>query len=184
MERETVPNSAPAAAPGLDPAASSPTGLEAALARLEDRLDRLLGAAPPQAGPPRPDNARQARVEQFAASHPDFRELRESGVLAAIRDENPLLDDLGAYLAHRLASERRQAATTLETARREAAAQAEADTLERIRAKRQAATLSTSQGGPGRGQGQDPELGAPERFGGLTAVLASRLEARRKAVGH
>lgn len=180
MERIPVPQPVPEPSVPVP----EPEVLETVLARLEKRLDQLLEARLEAVTTRQRQENRQTRTEQFAASHPDFLELQANGVLTAIRGENPLLDDLGAYLVHRLASEQAQNAQALDQARREAAAKAEADVLERLKTKRLAATLSASPGGPGRGQGQDPELGAPEHFGGLTNVLASRLEARRKAAGH
>ncbi|MGD9610047.1 MAG: hypothetical protein AB7U59_11615 [Desulfovibrionaceae bacterium] len=185
MERIPVPK--PDTAPQPVPEQTSAPGanpLEAVLARLEERLDRLIEIRLETLSTRQSQDDRQTRIEQFAASHPDFRELLESGVLEAIRAENPLLDDIGAYLVHRLASEQDKNAQALDQARREAAAKAESSVLERLRTKRLAATLSASPGGPGRGQAREPELDAPEQFGGLTSVLASRLEARRTAAGH
>jgi len=100
-----------------------------------------------------------------------------------LRAQNPLLDDVGAYLAHRLELERRQATAALEQARQEAAHAAESALLERVKTKRLAATLGAAPAEPNRGRGIGPELTEPERFGGLTTVLAARLEARRKTAG-
>ncbi len=174
MEPETVP--LPETLQGPD--------LEAVLAGLETRLDRLVETRLDAAEVHRRQDEREALVARFATDNPDFRELAAAGTLEAVKSRNPLLDDVGAYFAHRLETERQAAAATVAQARQEAEAAAEARLVERFKAKRLAATLSAAPAGPARGQGLDPELGAPEQFGGLNAVLAARLEARRKAFGN
>jgi len=118
---------------------------------------------------------RESLLEGFAAANPDFKELAENGGLAALQRENPLLDELGAYFAHRLAEER----AGFEEKIGQAVAEAEERMLGRLRAKRLAASLGDAaaqkDGDP------QPELAAPEKFGGLNAVIAARLAARRNA---
>jgi hypothetical protein len=176
MEPNTVSPSEHDAKPGQPE-------LETVLAGLEARLDRLVQTRLEAAEARQRENERRARLDRFAATHPDFQERQADGTLDALRAGNPLLDEVGAYLAHRLDLERQEAAKAVEQARQEAAATAEAALLERVKTKRLAVTLDASPAGPGRGQGVEPELGEPEKFGGLTAVLAARLEARRKASG-
>jgi len=181
MQRPIVPppepTERPAAAPPDDATAPAPDDLE-------QRLDRLIAARLEAAETQRAAKERQSRLERFAAGHPDFAQLKAAGMLDALRAGNPILDDVGAYLVHHLENERREKAQTVEKARQDAAAAAEAALLERVKTKRLAATLDTALGGPGRGQASDPELGAPERFGGLTSVLTARLAARRKHAGN
>jgi hypothetical protein len=126
------------------------------------------------------DKAKRLEAEAaFAAGHPDFAELKKSGRLTAIRRDNPLLDEVGAYFAAMLEREREAVAARLE----EAATAAEKRTLESLRSRRLAATLGQGQGaGPDRGG--DPELSEPGRFGGMNTVLARRLAARRAAAGN
>lgn len=157
--------------------------LESLLDRLEARLNQLVQARLDEAQTRQRTGDRRQRLERFAEEHPDFLELQADGTLDALRADNPLLDEIGAYLTYRLEEERRQAATALDQARQEATRAAEASLLERVRTKRLAATLGTAPAGSNRGQGLGPELDAPEKFGGLTNVLAARLEARRKASG-
>ncbi len=118
---------------------------------------------------------RESLLERFAAANPDFKALAESGGLAALKRDNPLLDDLGAYFAHRLAEER----AGFEDKIGRAVAEAEERMLTRLRAKRLAASLGDGHV-PKEGDPQ-PELAAPDKFGGLNAVIAARLSARREA---
>jgi hypothetical protein len=177
MEPETVQQPEGRHAPGT-------TGPESALGDLENRLDALVEARLDAIEERRRLAERATLTERFVADNPDFRELLASGALAAQKRDNPLLDDMGAYYAHRLAAERQVAEQALAKARAEAATEAEDRALERFRTKRLAQTLSAAPAGAGRGEGVAPELAAPEKFGGLNAVLAARLEARRKSAGN
>lgn len=172
----TSPDTAP-------PAPTVPVALEPWLAGLEQRLDRLVQSRFDAAEAQKQANERLSLLQHFAAEHPDFPERQADGTLDALRAGNPLLDEVGAYLTYRLGLERDQATKNLDEARREAADKAEADLLQRVKTKRLAATLGATPAGPNRGQGLDPELGEPEKFGGINHVLAARLAARRKAQG-
>ncbi len=178
METESArrPDGSPAEDPGI-------AGLEPMLAQLEKRLDALIADRLDAALATRRQAEREDLLERFAADNPDFRELLASGALAARKRDNPLLDDVGAYLAHRLMTERQAAGESLATARAEAEAAAEARVLEGLRTKRLARTLAAGPAGDGRGAGVEPELAAPEKFGGINAVLAARLAARRRIAG-
>jgi len=147
-------------------------GLEEKVAGLVEKgLTRLGGEL---------DKARRLEAEAaFAAGHPDFAELKQSGRLEALRRDNPLLDEVGAYFAAMLEREREAVAARLE----EAATMAEKRTLEGLRTRRLAATLGQGQGAA-PDPGGDPELSEPGRFGGMNAVLAKRLAARRAAAGN
>ncbi|MHC1713534.1 MAG: hypothetical protein AB9872_15405 [Solidesulfovibrio sp.] len=179
MEPENMqqPEVAKAQNPGV-------AGLEPTLADLENHLDALVDARLEAVLVRRRQSEREVQTERFAAENPDFRELLTSGALDAQKRDNPLLDDVGAYFAHRLMAERKAADETVAKARAEAESEAEARTLERFRTKRLAQTMNAGLVGAGRGQGGDPELGAPEKFGGLNAVLAARLKSRRQAAGN
>ena len=126
---------------------------------------------------------RMTLAETFASQHPDFKELAASGALAAQKRDNPLLDDVGAFFAPHLCAQRQAATEELAKARAEAATDAEARTLERVRSKRLATSLGASPAAPARSQGTDPTLAAPEKFGGINAVLAARLASRRRDAG-
>jgi len=179
MEPEIVQS--PGMAATKDPGIA---GLESVFADLEKRLDTLVEERLDAVETRRLEAEREGRLARFAADNPDFRELAASGALEVQKRGNPLLDDLGAYYAHRLAAEREASAAALAKAREEAASKAEADAVTRFRAKRLAQTLGEAPSGAGRArQGVEPELAAPEKFGGLNAVLAARLTARRQFAG-
>ena len=155
-------------------------GLESMFADLEKRLDALVAQRLDAVEARRLAAERDNQLARFAADNPDFRELRASGALEAQKRGNPVLDDVGAYFAHHLKAARQGADEAVAKAR----AEAETRTLEQVRSKRLARTLSAAPSGAGRGQGPDPELAAPEKFGGINAVLAARLAARRKSSGN
>ena len=124
--------------------------------------------------------ARRLEAEAaFTARHPDFADLKKSGRLDALRRDNPLLDEVGAYFADRLEHERQDMADRLE----KAAKDAEKRVLEGLRVRRQAATLSQGLGAAPSGAA-DPEMADPARFGGINAVLARRLATRRATAGN
>lgn len=175
-EATVTPGTVPAEAPSI-------AGLESVFADLEKRLDALVESRLTAVEARRLEAERTALAEAFASRHPDFRELAAGGALAAQQRDNPLLDDVGAYFAHHLSMERQAAAGELAKVRAEAEAEAEARTLERVRSKRLATSLGASPAAPGRGQGSDPDLAAPEKFGGINAVLAARLASRRRDAG-
>lgn len=179
MDAETriPPQTAPVAPTGE----AGPAEPQSFFAALENRLDALLTTRLDALEDKRRQDAHEALMARFVAEHPDFRELTASGALEAQKRANPLLDDVAAYFAARLEAESQAHEAALEKAREEAAAEAETRTLERIRTKSLARTLSRTPSGAGRGQGADPDLAAPEKFGGLNAVLAARHSARRQA---
>ena len=55
--------------------------------------------------------------------------------------------------------------------------------MERLRARRGSVALGAPSGAPQRGRADDPQLEAPDRFGGVHAVLAARMAARRRDAG-
>ncbi|EHJ49020.1 hypothetical protein DFW101_3020 [Solidesulfovibrio carbinoliphilus subsp. oakridgensis] len=158
-------------------------GLETVFADLEARLDALLEARLDAVETRRKEAERGALLARFAADNPDFTDLSAAGVLEAQKRGNPLLDDVGAYFAHHLAAAREAGDAALAKAREEAASQAEADALARFKAKRLAQTVTAAPTGAGRGRDGAPELAAPGQFGGINAVLAARLAARRQSAG-
>ena len=169
-----------------EPAVSVDPGLSAVepfFAELEKRLDALLESRLDALDARCRETERQTLMDRFVAEHPDFRTLAADGSLEAQQRANGLLDDVGAYFAHHLQAERQEHVAALETARQEASAAAEARAMERFRAKGLARTLSVAPADAGRGRGVDPDLAAPEKFGGVNAVLAARLSARRQSAG-
>ncbi len=184
METQTV--ASPEKAPAAAPAASGDPGLavlEPFFADLEKRLDALLEARLDAVEARRRQAEREALLNRFAAEHPDFRGLAENGALEAQKRANALLDDVGAYFAHHLAAERQARDAAVADARREGAAAAEAGLMEKLRTKGLARTLGAATATPDRGRSPDPDLAAPEKFGGIHAVLAARLAARRQSAG-
>ncbi len=170
----------------LETALSVDPGLSAVepfFVELEKRLDALLESRLDALEARRREDERHTLLDRFAAEHPDFRALAADGSLEAQKRANGLLDDVGAYFAHHLEAERRSRDDALDAARQEAAAAAEARALERLRAKGLARTLSAAPAEAGRGQGVDADLAVPEKFGGVHAVLAARLAARRRCAG-
>jgi len=183
MESEATVTPAPVA-PGTGPVADPGiAGLESVFADLEKRLDQLVESRLDAVEAKRLEAERAAQADVFAGRHPDFTELAASGALAAQKRDNPLLDDVGAYYAHHLSVQRQAAAAELAKATAEAEAAAEARTLERVRSKRLSTSLGASPAAPARGQGTDPDLAAPEKFGGVNAVLAARHRSRRRDAG-
>lgn len=178
METQTVasPQQVPAATPdNLGPQEGS--------ADLERRLDALIEARLDAVEARRREAEHEALMTRFVAEHPDFPQLLADGSLETLKRANPLLDDVGAYFAFLLATERQEREAAVEAARKDAADAAEAGLRERLRAKGLARTLNASPATPGRCRGLDPDLAAPERFGGIHSVLAARLAARRQSAG-
>ena len=185
MESEATVTPAVAASgtgPAQDPGIA---GLESVFADLEKRLDQLVESRLDAVEAKRLEAERAALAEAFASQHPDFKELAASGALAAQKRDNPLLDDVGAYYAHHLYAQRQAATEELAKARAEAETEAEARTIERVRSKRLAAALGASPSGAAQARtaGVDADLAAPEQFGGINAVLAARMAARRRTAG-
>lgn len=176
-EPRTLPQTPPVA-PIADASAADPQSF---LSALENRLEALLASRLDALEDKRRQDERDTLMARFVAEHPDYRELAASGALEAQKRANALLDDVGAYFAAKLETEGQAHEADLEKTRQEATAQAEAKALERIRTKRLARTLSRTPSGAGRGEGTDPDLAAPEKFGGINAVLAARLLARRQS---
>ncbi len=174
METDHTPLSDPAA-----PGEAEIAGQEPGSGDLEKRLDALIEARLEAVEARRQEASREAWLARFDAAHPDFRELVASGALEARKRDNPLLDDVGAYFVHRLEAEREAGVAALAKAREEAAA----ETLGRLRHKGLARTMGAAPAGDGRGREGEPELAAPEKFGGVNAVLAARLTARRQTEG-
>ena len=67
--------------------------------------------------------------------------------------------------------------------RQKALSEGEAAAMERLRARRGSVALDALSGAPRRGRADDPQLEAPDRFGGVHAVLAARMAARRRDAG-
>ncbi|MDQ7833690.1 MAG: hypothetical protein RDU30_18335 [Desulfovibrionaceae bacterium] len=181
---DTQKDADPAATPDPSPPAAGPDGprppeWERLVRSLEEKVAGLMEQGLARLGGELTKAKRQEAEAAFAAGHPDFQELKTSGRLEEARRANPLLDEVGAYFAARLDRERQDMAARLE----EAARDAEKRVMESLRVRRQAATL-----GPGQGaapdRADDPEMADPGRFGGMNAVLAKRLAARRAAAGN
>ena len=192
MEQPTHPAAAPTvgpgpangAAPGTDAGIDSGiAGLESVFADLEARLDALIEARLEHLETRRAASERAELARRFAAEHPDFETLRDNGDLAARQRENPLLDEVGAYFAHHLAEVEKASQEEAECVRQKALAEGEAMAMERLRARRGRVALDAPAAAPMRGRSDDPQLEAPDRFGGVHAVLAARMAARRRDAG-
>lgn len=192
MEQPTHPAAAPTAGPGPAPgtapgpeAGTDPgiAGLESVFSDLEARLDALIETRLENLEARRAAAKRGELAERFSAEHPDFETLRKNGDLAARQRENPLLDEVGAYFAHHLAEADKTNAEETERVRQKALADGEAAAMERLRARRGSVALDAPAAAPRRGRADDPQLDAPDRFGGVHAVLAARMAARRRDAG-
>ena len=192
MEQPTHPVATPTPGPGDGPRTAPETtagsdagiaGLESVFADLEARLDALIEARLENLEARRAAAERAELAERFSAEHPDFETLRENGALAARQRENPLLDEVGAYFAHHLAQAGKASAEETERVRQKALAEGEAAAMERLRARRGSVALDAPAAAPRRGRSDDPQLEAPDRFGGVHAVLAARMAARRRDAG-
>ena len=192
MEQPNYPAAAPTAgsgpAPGTHPGSEAGiapgiAGLESVFADLEARLDALIEARLENLEARRAASERAELAQRFAAEHPDFETLRATGALAARQRENPLLDEVGAYFAHHLAEAGKANQEETERVRQKALAEGEARAMERLRARRGSVALDAPSGAPRRGRADDPQLEAPDRFGGVHAVLAARMAARRRDAG-
>lgn len=126
--------------------------------------------------------AEQAKVDaladQFIKANPDFLELQESGEIADFLKQNPLHDNVSAYYALKA-----QKADAAHKAELDAAVKAAEEKVRKdFAAKQSAKTLTGSTSSPPAApNGPDPELANPEKYGGINAVLARRLVARRSA---
>lgn len=109
--------------------------------------------------------------ESYTEKNPDFQELWDSGAIEAYTDANPGHNAISAHLM--LTAEARQA-EAVEKAVKEALEKRDAE----AKAKRKATVLGS---GPTSvpATGSDAELKEPQKHGGATSVLASRLAARR-----
>lgn len=119
-----------------------------------------------------------ALADQFIKANPDFLEFQESGEIADFIKQNPLHDNVSAYYA--LKAQKADAAHRAELG---AAVKAAEDKVRKdFAAKQSAKTLTGSTSSPPAApNGPDPELANPEKYGGINAVLARRLVARRGA---
>ena len=192
MEQPTHPAAATTAGPGPATGAASGAdagidfgiaGLESLFADLEARLDALIQARLENLEARRAASQRAELAQRFAAEHPDFETLRKNGALAARQRENPLLGEVGAYFAHHLAEAGKANQEETERVRQKALAEGEAAAMERLRARRGSVALGAPTAAPQRGRSGDPQLEAPDRFGGVHAVLAARMAARRRDAG-
>ena len=192
MEQSTPPAATPTAGPGPT-AGTAPgpeaeidsgiAGLESVFSDLEARLDALIETRLENLEARRAAAERVELAQRFAAEHPDFETLRENGALAARQRENPLLGEVGAYFAHHLAEAGKANQEETERVRQKALAEGEAAAMERLRARRGSVALGAPSGTPQRGRADDPQREAPDRFGGVHAVLAARMAARRRDAG-
>jgi len=123
--------------------------------------------------------AKQAQVDalqsRFVQENPDFVTFRESGELDNLRSENPLHDYVSAYYALKA----QQAEASKKDAVEAAVKAAEDRVRKEFAAKQSAKTLQGSTSAPpAAGSAVAPELANPKKYGGVSAVLARRLEQR------
>ena len=130
----------------------------------------------------------------YAEKNPDFQTMLHSGEIDRYIANNPGHNLISAHMA--LTAEKR-IADAVEKSKKEADTDAEKNEKEKAAAEKKAAEEAAKQakakqdaktlsGGPARGGGSGdiaPELKDPKAFGGATAVITQRLQARRKAGG-
>lgn len=111
--------------------------------------------------------------KDYGEKNPDFNKLWESGEIKKFMDSNPGHTALSAHMAMTMEAR-------IDAAVKEAVKAAEEKVIKNFQAKKNAAVLSE---GPahrgGQKDGTPVELKNTKQHGGLTAVLASRLAARR-----
>lgn len=120
----------------------------------------------------------QERAEQmkqdFLTQYPDFEDMRDGPEVQAILEKNPMMDPISAYFAVKVANAEKETAVKIKAA--------EDKVRKEIAAKPYARTLTATRGATAPDMAGVPlELKEPNKFGGTTAVLARRLEARRAA---
>jgi hypothetical protein len=119
------------------------------------------------------EDAIVATYEGFAKQHPDFDEMWDAGDLQKFMQANPGHNAISAYWAMTAEAKVNEAAE-------KAAKEAESKFLKNQRAKKAADVLPQGPSAPGAIQG-DEALKDTKKFGGSTAVLAQRLEQRRRS---
>lgn len=117
--------------------------------------------------------ALQKSYEDFEAKHKDFRPMWDSGEIMKYMEANPGENPKSAYFA---LTHEKQIAEAVEKAKKEA----EEEVTKRFKAKQKATVLSGGPSGVHHTE-DESELNNPKAHGGVTAVLAGRLAAMRRA---
>ena len=120
------------------------------------------------------EDAVVATYESFAKANPDFDEMWDSGTLQEFMRTNPGHNAISAY--HALTAD-----SKLQAATEKAAKDAEAAFTRNQRAKRTSDVLPQGPSAPGTFSHGDEALKDSRKFGGTSAVLASRLADRRRS---
>jgi hypothetical protein len=132
--------------------------------------------------------------QSYSEANPDFQAMLRSGEIDRYIANNPGHNPISAHMA---LTEEKRIADAVEKAKKEADTDAEKAAKEKAAAEKKVAEEAAKQakakqdaktlsGGPARGGGSGdiaPELKDPKAFGGATAVITQRLQARRKAGG-
>lgn len=119
------------------------------------------------------EDAVVSTYESFAKANPDFDEMWDQGSLQEFMRSNPGHNAISAY--HALTADAK-----LKAATEKAAKDAEATFVKNQRAKRTSDVLPQGPSAPGTFSG-DEALKDSRKFGGTSAVLASRLADRRRS---
>ena len=120
------------------------------------------------------EDAVVSTYESFAKANPDFDEMWDQGSLQEFMRSNPGHNAISAY--HALTAD-----SKLKAATEKAAKDAEAAFVKNQRAKRTSDVLPQGPSAPGTFSHGDEALKDSRKFGGTSAVLASRLADRRRS---
>lgn len=127
------------------------------------------------------EQEQRRQIDAFLTAHPDFKDVVKSPEAQQVMRENPMHDEMSAYLAVRLA----KAETALKDAEAKAyergVKEAEAKAAANVKAKQSAMSLGSGPPAKGGGRATDAMLKNTAQYGGKTNVLVERLRERRAA---
>jgi hypothetical protein len=154
--------------------ASDPKGFAANLySQLKEELTRDVGGKlKDETAKERQERVLKEEYERYEEKNPDFRKLWDTGEIKKYMDAHPGRTPMSAHMEMTYESK-------LAEAKKEAAAEKEKELAANRSAKKKAGTLGAGPAAPVKGTHIDPRLQDSKAHGGLTAVLAQRLEARR-----
>lgn len=128
--------------------------------RVEERIFGKIG-----------QQAKQAQLAQtfetYAAEHPDYMEMWNSGELSAFMRDNP---GMNAISAHQI--------LTAESGKQKMEQELRQKILTEMRVKGSAGSISGASTGARVSTGRDPRLDSPEKYGGAEAVAIARAAER------
>ena len=118
----------------------------------------------------------------FLSKNPDYMEVVNGGKLEVIKQANPLHDNISAYYAYKAQLAEESIEQKVNEAVEKAKKETEAEMVKNFKAKGRADVLGEGPAHPPQEQTgkSDERLKNPNKFGGETNLLASRLAERRR----